>query len=194
MTIKNEPLPAAAVSVPPAKKQCRDQNSTELRRETTSRVEAPVANDRFDRGSGTEAEEAEKSSGHSKPWPREEEEETEMQLGVAEKKRRKNKESRLCFECGGRGHIQSECANMLKKNKSYNTTLGDDTVYDTQPESDEEDSQVNNVAFHLQYESGNKTPTCVNIDALTDSEDVESNKKEADYNKLEEKYNLLHTA
>ncbi|KAI5670880.1 hypothetical protein M9H77_11244 [Catharanthus roseus] len=76
---------------------------------------------------------------------------------------------------------------MLKKNKSYNTAFGDNTDYDTQPESDEEDSQVNNIAFHSQYESDNKTLTCVNMYALTNSEDVDPNRKEAENVKLLEK-------
>ncbi|KAI5678514.1 hypothetical protein M9H77_09464 [Catharanthus roseus] len=42
MTIKNEPLPTAAVSVPPAKKQRRERNGAEQRRETTSCIEVPV--------------------------------------------------------------------------------------------------------------------------------------------------------
>ncbi|KAI5675881.1 hypothetical protein M9H77_06831 [Catharanthus roseus] len=79
---------------------------------------------------------------------------------------KKNNNGIKYFECRGCWHIQSEGANVVKKNKLYNTAFGDDTYYDTQPKSDEEDSQVNNVLFRLQYESGNKTPTCVNIDAL----------------------------
>ncbi|KAI5677945.1 hypothetical protein M9H77_08895 [Catharanthus roseus] len=69
--------------------------------------------------------------------------------------------------------------------------IGDDTNYDTQPESDCEDSQANNVAFHSQLESSNKSPTWDNSVVLTNSEDVELDKD--DYNKLEEVYNLLYT-
>ncbi|KAI5675955.1 hypothetical protein M9H77_06905 [Catharanthus roseus] len=40
---------------------------------------------------------------------------------------------------------------------------------------------------------GSKTPTYVNIDALNNSEDIKSNRKEAEYEKFEDKYNFLHT-
>ncbi|KAI5671952.1 hypothetical protein M9H77_12316 [Catharanthus roseus] len=99
---------------------------------------------------------------------------------------KKNNNGIRCFECRGCGHIQFECENVLEKKNSYNIALGDDTDDDTQPESDEEDSQVNNIAFHLQYESGNKAPTCVNINSLTISKDVEFNKK-IDYSVIKAK-------
>ncbi|KAI5664831.1 hypothetical protein M9H77_24154 [Catharanthus roseus] len=52
---------------------------------------------------------------------------------------------------------------FVEKEKSYNTMIGDDTNYDSQPKSDNEDSQANNVVFHSQFELGKKTSTCVNF-------------------------------
>lgn len=36
---------------------------------------------------------------------------------------KKNIKGKRCFKYGGRGHIQSECSNVLKNSKLYNTIL-----------------------------------------------------------------------
>lgn len=46
-----------------------------------------------------------------------------------------------CLECGSRGHIQSEYADVLKKNKSYNTSLGDDRISSSPLDSDTEEQE-----------------------------------------------------
>ena len=66
-----------------------------------------------------------------------------------------------CRECEGFGHIQSECANTLKKKgKSFNTTQSDEESEG----SEEEDDHVNNyIAF--QVTSKKDVSASVTIDA-----------------------------
>ncbi|KAI5676821.1 hypothetical protein M9H77_07771 [Catharanthus roseus] len=54
-----------------------------------------------------------------------------------------------CRECEGYGHIQAECANTLKWNRSMNTTLSDDDKK-SDDEDDEEDTDSNEtLAFNV---------------------------------------------
>lgn len=57
-----------------------------------------------------------------------------------------------CFECGGRGHIQSECENLLKRTRSYNTTVCDENDEDIRHDTNDEE-QESNVDFYLQFTS-----------------------------------------
>lgn len=78
-----------------------------------------------------------------------------------------------CHECQGFGHVQSECANTLKKqNKSYNTTLSNE---ETDNSSDEDEMEKINcfIVFNVVAES---TDNQVDDDPLhveSESEDEE---------------------
>ncbi|XP_019162014.1 PREDICTED: uncharacterized protein LOC109158582 [Ipomoea nil] len=66
-----------------------------------------------------------------------------------------------CYECRGFGHIQSECATYLKrKNKTYMTTLSDDS-------DSEEDTNTNFVTFTANHESDNGEDTQELLEAYT---------------------------
>lgn len=65
-------------------------------------------------------------------------------------------------------HIQSKCANVLKKKKTYITVLDDDMDYDTLSKRDKEDLQPNKITFNSQFESGKDPTIHVNTVVLTD--------------------------
>ncbi|KAG9446378.1 hypothetical protein H6P81_012506 [Aristolochia fimbriata] len=82
----------------------------------------------------------------------------------------KNK-SITCYECGGRGHIQTECPTYLKKKKSFVVAWSDDS-------STSEDEECNYVAFTANNLVNSKLPAqrkirdiSIGWDDETDDED-----------------------
>ncbi|XP_019167685.1 PREDICTED: uncharacterized protein LOC109163398 [Ipomoea nil] len=74
---------------------------------------------------------------------------TGQNQSISKRRDSSNIEGIQCYECKGFGHIQSECATYLKrKNKTYMTTLSDDS-------DSEEDTNTNFVAFTANHENNN---------------------------------------
>lgn len=87
-----------------------------------------------------------------------------------------------CRECEGFGHIQVECANTLKKNKSLNTTLS----YEDKEETDHDDEDNNEASDTMAFNAV--------IDLKDNSLHVEdsASDEEISYEELQEKYNLMY--
>ncbi|KAG9453129.1 hypothetical protein H6P81_006033 [Aristolochia fimbriata] len=64
-----------------------------------------------------------------------------------------------CYECGGRGHIQSECPTYLTKKKSFVAVWSDDS-------STSEDEEYNYVAFTASTQVNSKLPVQEKIQGL----------------------------
>ncbi|KAI5653051.1 hypothetical protein M9H77_30238 [Catharanthus roseus] len=96
-----------------------------------------------------------------------------------------------CRECEGYSHLQVECANTLKKNRSLNTTLSDDKKK-SDSEDDEEDTDSNEkLAFNVIIDL---EATSMQMDHKDDNDDDSIyNDKEVSYKELQDKYSLLYT-
>lgn len=97
-----------------------------------------------------------------------------------------------CKECEGFGHIQAECGNTLKKNRSLNTTLNNEGKKEESDCDDEDDTDSNetitfNVVVNLKERSLHD-----NNSSASDQDSLYSD-EEVSYEELLEKYDLMHT-
>lgn len=100
-----------------------------------------------------------------------------------------------CKECEGFGHIQLNCANTRKKNKSLNTTLSDDerneeTDYDEGNDVDHNDT----VAFNVV--AGMKDTSMHEVENNVDNEESIYNNEEdvaVIFQELRDKYSPMYT-
>ena len=104
-----------------------------------------------------------------------------------------NKKGVQCRECEGFGHIQSECANTLKKNKKVMTASWSDKDSESSDEDDNVNlaltSVVSSLTLNLQE---NERIVCLNNTVQEDNSDCESNESDLDEDSLKESYKDMY--
>ncbi|KAI5681484.1 hypothetical protein M9H77_02712 [Catharanthus roseus] len=95
-----------------------------------------------------------------------------------------------CRQYDGYGHIQAECANTLKKNKSLNTTLSDDDKKNDSEDDEEDTDSYETLAFNAIIDL--EDACMYNIHKDDSNDDSIYSDEEVYYEELQDKYSLLY--
>ena len=100
-----------------------------------------------------------------------------------------NKKGIQCRECEGFGHIQSECANTLKKKKVMTATWSDQDS----EQSDEEENSVALTSVHKGIVFNYKDVLCLNNSVQNnENSDNDSDDSDLDEESLKESYKIMY--